>query len=124
MTRSTIELLTVVLLQGPTLEFFTLVSREFQRRDLGMWLVERVRKEAVKHVGAGNSASTPSGAATSTPITISRSSREGRVSSNSNVSVDNSIDGEASMSTAGEDEQLEEIEYVANTGGLFPVPVR
>lgn len=49
---------------GPTLEFYTLVSRELQRADLGLWR----SKESVKNVEMKESAKNTSGRSASIPI--------------------------------------------------------
>ena len=96
---------------GPTLEFFTLVSREFQQVDKGMWLVEESRKEKRK---AAVTITPPSSEASSSGRQSLRASRS---------TAKDGTDAEGAASLDGSEVDMETVEYVSNVHGLFPAPV-
>eukprot|EP01113_Clastostelium_recurvatum_P006997 TRINITY_DN1321_c0_g1_i2.p1 TRINITY_DN1321_c0_g1~~TRINITY_DN1321_c0_g1_i2.p1 ORF type:complete len:1980 (+),score=516.89 TRINITY_DN1321_c0_g1_i2:142-6081(+) len=91
---------------GPTLEFFTLVSRELQRRDLGMWY----------------EADAPS-VAPASPIPPSTPLAAMDVDSKDGMDVDQE-GGKSKSKREERKDKDDKTEYVFNAGGLFPLPVR
>lgn len=109
---------------GPTLEFYTLVSRELQRAELGLWRA----RESVKNVEMKESAKNTSGRSASIPITGtggSASAKAGAVSASgrtrrrSLTSGLNTSDG--CLPTRKDRVACDADEYVVPTGnGLIP----
>lgn len=98
---------------GPTLEFYTIVSHQLQRKDLGMWYSEKTY-------------AIPSENSSGVTANANGNSHELNKPEEDLKVIDSLTDsGRRAIDLRPSDERSENpYEYVFNSGGLFPVPLR